>query len=203
MQRTGQTNPYLTTREAAQALGISLRTAQLWVESGQLEAWKTEGGHRRIKPESVQRLLDGSAPARYAQASETPSPARIRILVVEDDSIMLKLYRTVIASWKMPIDVITAGHGIDGLIRVGKDAPDLMITDLSMPGMDGIQMMRLLAASSFREGLEIVVVTGLDKTQIKALGGLPPDIQVFTKPVPFLQLKSIVTSIVERRAAYL
>ncbi|MBU1364195.1 MAG: response regulator [Gammaproteobacteria bacterium] len=203
MKRTEQVNSYLTTREAAKSLGISLRTAQLWVENGQLDAWKTDGGHRRISRASVQRLLDGAPPAAMTDIFVPPSPERIRVLVVEDDSILLKLYKTVIASWNLPIDVITAGNGIDGLIRVGKDAPDLMITDLSMPGMDGIQLIRLLAASSFREGLEIVVVSGLDKPQIDALGGLPADIRLFSKPVPFVQLKAIVSNIVERRAAYL
>ena len=42
-----------TTREAAEALGICVRTAQLWVEQGRLRAWKTPGGHRRILRESV------------------------------------------------------------------------------------------------------------------------------------------------------
>jgi excisionase family DNA binding protein len=63
MQRTETPGAFLTTREAAQALGVSLRTAQLWVENGQLEAWKTEGGHRRITPDSVQRLLRGNLQA--------------------------------------------------------------------------------------------------------------------------------------------
>lgn len=203
MPLTGHRNAYLTTREAAQILGISLRTAQLWVENGQLEAWKTCGGHRRISRASVQLVLDGFPPEQAADRSSITVADPIKILLVEDDSILIKLYRTVIDRWNMPIEVITAGNGIDGLIRVGKDSPDLMITDLSMPGMDGVQMIRLLAASSFRDGLEIVVVTGLDIAQIDALGGLPPEMPVFTKPVPFFQLKAIVDNIVVRRAAYL
>ena len=35
-------------REAARQLGVSVRTAQLWVEEGRLQAWKAPGGHRRI-----------------------------------------------------------------------------------------------------------------------------------------------------------
>jgi YesN/AraC family two-component response regulator len=115
---------------------------------------------------------------------------------------LIKLYKTVMASWKMPLEVITAGNGIDALIRIGKDAPDLMITDLSMPNMDGIQLIRNLAASSFREGLEIVVVSGLDVPEIEARGGLPADVRIFSKPVPFKDLKVIVQNIVERREAY-
>jgi CheY-like chemotaxis protein len=123
--------------------------------------------------------------------------------VVEDDSILIKLYKTVIANWKMPLEVITAGNGTDALIRIGKDAPDLMITDLSMPNMDGIQLIRNLATSSFREGLEIVVVSGLDVAEIEARGGLPGDIRIFPKPVPFNELMMIVQGIVKRRDAYI
>mgnify|MGYP000630290012 CR=1 FL=1 len=53
MQQTELSGSFLTTREAAQVLGVSLRTTQLWVENGQLDAWKTEGGHRRISRASV------------------------------------------------------------------------------------------------------------------------------------------------------
>jgi excisionase family DNA binding protein len=205
MQRTETPGGFLTTREAAQALGISLRTAQLWVENGQLEAWKTEGGHRRITPESVQRLLRGNLQAVAPEKPEAqpPSTERITVLIVEDDKILLKLYKIMFASWKMPVDVITAENGIDGLIRIGKDSPDLMIADLDMPGMDGIQLIRNLVTSSLREGLEIVAVSGLDATEIAARGGLPPEIAAFSKPVPFAQLKSIVNNIVEHRSAYL
>lgn len=46
-----------TTREAAKALGVALRTAQLWAETGRLRAWKTVGGHRRILVSSIHELL--------------------------------------------------------------------------------------------------------------------------------------------------
>ena len=48
-----------STREAADRLGVSLRTVQLWSEAGLLRAWKTPGGHRRILTASV----DGAAAA--------------------------------------------------------------------------------------------------------------------------------------------
>jgi len=44
---------YYTTIETAKLLGVSVRTVQLWVENGSLEAWKTAGGHRRIVASSV------------------------------------------------------------------------------------------------------------------------------------------------------
>ena len=127
----------------------------------------------------------------------------MKVLVVEDDSLLLKLYKTVIGNWNLPIDTITAGNGVDGLIRVGRDAPDLMITDLGMPDLDGFQMIHRLAATSYREGMDIVVVSGLDPADIEARGGLPKGIRIFSKPVPFDQLRAICAGMLERRAAYL
>lgn len=96
----------------------------------------------------MRRLLEGRAADGFGSAKSIIRPACIKILVVEDDSILIKLYKTAMASWMMPLEIITAGNGIDALIRIGKDTrPDLMITDISMPNMDGIQLIRNLATS--------------------------------------------------------
>ena len=197
------TTIYCTTREAAEMLGVSLRTAQLWAESGLLEAWKTEGGHRRINRASVQRLLAGERDPHSVPVAGERRIARMKILVVEDDVVLLKLYKTVIANWGLPLDVSVAGNGVEGLILVGRDTPDLMITDLAMPGMDGFELIRSLATSSFREGMEIVVVTGLDAADVEARGGLPDGVRLFPKPAPFAELRAIVVGMLERRASYL
>lgn len=49
-------DPILTTREAAHLLGVAVSTAQIWMESGALPAWKTPGGHRRVRLSAVRRL---------------------------------------------------------------------------------------------------------------------------------------------------
>ena len=50
-------DPILTTREAARLLGIAVSTAQQWIENGLLPAWKTPGGHRRVRLSAVSALL--------------------------------------------------------------------------------------------------------------------------------------------------
>jgi len=50
-------DPILTTREAARLLGIAVSTAQQWIENGLLPAWKTPGGHRRVRLSAVSSLL--------------------------------------------------------------------------------------------------------------------------------------------------
>ena len=51
-------DPTLTTRDAARLLGISVSTAQKWIESGALVSWKTPGGHRRMRQSAVLALLE-------------------------------------------------------------------------------------------------------------------------------------------------
>lgn len=197
---------FCTTREAAARLGVSLRTAQLWVDSGVLEAWKTDGGHRRILVSSVERLLRSEAAESSAGATESspiPALSRLRVLVVEDDNTLLKLYRLQIAGWNLPVDVTTAANGYDALVLIGREQPDLMIADLGLPGIDGFQMIRTLTASSFREGMEIAVVTGLEEADIQSKGNLPADVRVFRKPIPFGELKALVVDLLARRAAHI
>jgi excisionase family DNA binding protein len=194
---------YCTTRDAAEMLGVSLRTAQLWVDSGILEAWKTDGGHRRIKVDSVQRLLREQKPTEQSADASGDSAAltRLKVLVVEDDNVLLKLYRLRIAAWQLPVDVTTASNGYEALVLIGREQPDLMIADLNMPGLDGFQMVRTLVTSSFREGMQIVVVTGLDAVDVASRGGLPEGVRLFSKPVPFAELREIASDILRHRSS--
>ena len=63
----------VSTSDAARQLGVSVRTIQLWVESGRLAAWKTAGNHRRIYQYSC--LLYTSPSPRDATLSRMPSSA--------------------------------------------------------------------------------------------------------------------------------
>ena len=187
---------YCSTKEAAAVLGVSHRTVQLWVESGTLQAWRTAGGHRRITLESVNRLVDGRRIAIAAHApppapAATPASSTRRVLVVDDDPLMLRLYELEMAGWGMDLDVVKANNGFEALIRIGEERPDLLVSDLNMPGMDGFRMIRTLREDSGSAGMSMIVVSGLDRATIKAMG-LPADIPVFPKPVPFGELRAAV-----------
>lgn len=73
----------LTTREAAALLNASLRTIQLWVEAGQLKAWKTPGGHRRILRTAVDAMI------AERQAVSSGSGKHVQIDATREDMAML------------------------------------------------------------------------------------------------------------------
>jgi excisionase family DNA binding protein len=197
------TKVFCTTREAAALLGVSLSTAQNWAESGLLESWKTEGGHRRISRESVQRLI---ADPIVHRMHEVPDQAiksgqqALQILVVEDDPLLLKLYKARLGAWKISMVVETASDGFEGLVKVGLQRPDLLITDLQMPHMDGFQMINSLAQIADCSAMQIVAVTGLSIQDI-ASSALPSTVRVFTKPIPFNELESIAELLASQKKA--
>lgn len=190
---------YVTTYEAAGMLGVTLRTIQLWANRGVLDSWKTEGGHRRILRDSVERLLAERKPPPGPMADTpitTPSSTEaLRILVVEDEPDLLRLYRMQLAHWPIAPDVSLASNGIEGLVLIGSVRPHLLIADLHMPEMDGFQMLRTLRAMPQLDAMEIVIVTGLDPADIAQRGGLPDGTAILPKPIPFDELERIATRV--------
>lgn len=190
---------FCSTKEAAAMLGVSHRTVQLWVESGVLQAWKTAGGHRRIALASVNRLVEQRSNAIQAPVADHAEPSGRKVLLVDDDATMLRLYELEMSGWELPLEVMKASNGFEALIRIGEARPDLLISDLSMPGMDGFRMIRTLRTDQAYANMAIIVISGLDRATIKSMG-LPEDIPVFSKPVPFAELHRAVNQVLRPAA---
>lgn len=184
---------FLSTRQAALRLGVSLGTVQNMVESGALDAWKTAGGHRRIPATAVDALL-----ARRLKQNTGSVSTHLDILVAEDDAQLQKLYRATVDSWKLPISLRLVADGFEALLQVGQRRPDILIADLLMPGMDGYELIRRLRANDTLTNMEIVVVSAIPKSEIEA-GGLPGNITVFSKPVPFHEIKGFLLACLAAR----
>ena len=196
---------YCTTKQAAERIGVSHRTVQMWVENGTLQAWKTAGGHRRITLASVERLLDdrrtalGGAcaaprPARPAPRVQCEARAGARsVLIVDDDAMLLRLYELEISTWGLDLAVRKASNGLEALARIGEARPDILVSDLHMPGLDGFGMIQALRGDPGTASLPLVVVSGMDKPTVLSRG-LPDDIAFLTKPAPLAALRAAVTA---------
>lgn len=185
----------VTTRQAGEMLGVSLRTVQLWVESGVLPAWRTAGGHRRIARAAVdmlvaQRLHKLQMPSQPSEAVEPP--LGLRILLVEDDANLQHLFGVIVKKWDFPVELISAGNGFEGLLRIGQKRPHMVVTDLKMPFMDGFEMLRAIKKpGSGCEQLTLVAITSYSSDDISDKGGLPVGVTCFRKPVDYVKLKAI------------
>ncbi len=180
--------PVCTTSEAARRLGVSNTTIQLMVERGELRAWRTRGGHRRISVESVESVERRRGP----MAGRGRSGEGIEILIVEDDPDLREIYVKTLASWGLPLQVRTADDGLDALLSIERRRPAILITDLRMSAMDGFQFLRKLRAHPEFDVTQVLVVTGLDDETLRQHGPLPPGVAVFRKPVPFEKIRGFI-----------
>jgi excisionase family DNA binding protein len=186
---------FCTTRQAADLLGMSVGTVQLWVDSGVLQAWKTPGGHRRVMRDSVQALLAKTPPAAPVESIALQMAHNLRVLVVEDDAHLLRLYQAQLSAWPMKPEVKVVDSAIAALLEMGRRRPDLLVTDLHMSGMDGFNLLRVLRSTPEMTATTIAVVTGLDASDIARRGGVPAGIAVLPKPIPFQRLLDIAKGI--------
>ncbi len=166
-------------------LGVSLGTVQNMVEEGVLDAWKTTGGHRRIKRESVMAHL---ARRGSAQASPNTGDGGLSVLIAEGDVSLQNLYRETVEAWGLPLVIEIVGNGFDALLVVGQRIPDILIVDPVMPGMDGFELVRVLHANPSLASTDIIVVSSLGRDELALRGTLPPDVSVYAKPIPFHEL---------------
>ncbi|MFE0019438.1 response regulator transcription factor [Amycolatopsis sp. NPDC059021] len=90
--------------------------------------------------------------------AEVAPSARRRILVVDDD----ERVRTVV-TWQLEADgflVTEAGDGHTALERIAAEPPDLMVLDLSLPGLGGLDVLRRVRHDRSRTPLPVVVLSG-------------------------------------------
>ncbi len=183
---TIKSQSWIGTKEAASLLNVSQRTIQKWIDEGKIISSKTLGGHRRIDKAHLYQLL----PEEKQQ--ETPAESRpLIVLQVEDSALLRQLCELRFQSFKTPYVLHSAQNGYEGLRLIGKHQPDLLLTDLRMPNIDGFEMIRELQADKAHQNLRIVVITALGSDEIQRRGGLPESVTILGKPIPFASLENI------------
>lgn len=186
---------YLSTRKAAGILGVSLRTVQLWVENGTLQAWKTAGGHRRILMDSVSDILK----ERNISIDKHSSKDELVMVLVDDDAEIRDAYSLSISMTGLPIKLITAANGYEGLLKIGQYHPDIIMTDLMMPNMNGYEMLKAIKAEIDISNSEIIVVTAMDKENVNLKEIIDSGITLFHKPLKFESIEKIMVKILEEK----
>lgn len=119
-----------------------------------------------------------------------------RLLVVDDDpGLLLAVSETLRAEG---YDVKTARRGAEALIIVAQTLPDLIISDIRMPGMDGYQLVRNLRSNARTRLVPIVFLTAKDEITDRIQGFRTGVDAYLTKPFEPEELVAIVRAILQR-----
>ena len=145
-----------STHDVAKICSVTPTTVIRWIEDGLIPAFKTVGGHRRVRREDLEKVCrDRNIPFNLATGDEVG-----RILVVDDEPVVLDLVRDVVKDLSQEFDVEVARDAFDAGRLVAVFRPQLIFLDLMMPGVDGFEVCKRLKAEPTTANSEVIAVTG-------------------------------------------
>ena len=118
------------------------------------------------------------------------------ILVVDDDTDILALLEMSLTS--DGFNVITASDGMEGLERAKTDLPDLILLDVMMPYMDGLQVIEKLKSDSDTSSIPIMWITAKSQTEDKLKGLETGGDDYITKPFDLREVSARINAVLGR-----
>jgi excisionase family DNA binding protein len=154
MVNTKNDKSIYTTHEVSRLLHVNPRSVINWIEQSLLPSYRTPGGHRRIRRDDLLAFL---------RKHQIPTPeslveGKFNVLIVDDEPEIVDLVKTYLLR-QGGYEVATALDGISALIEVGRTKPDLLILDIMIPGVDGIEVCRRIKDDSSNRTI-IIAVSG-------------------------------------------
>jgi excisionase family DNA binding protein len=156
---------FLTTEEVLEYLNVNLRTVYRLIKAGKIPAIRV-GRQWRFRKRDLDKWLDSQRHGDTKGAVATP--ARSRILLVDDEESIRKLLSRMLES-SYDVEVAADGETAMRLLRESDAHYDLLISDLNMPGIDGLMLIR--EAQRIDPTLPAIIITGYstESSAIEAL----------------------------------
>src|SRR5690606_33860023 len=143
---------FLTPNEVASLLMVSPITVRQWAQKGLLEAQTTAGGHRRFSREVIEA---------FARQRGIQLPGSQQRLLIVDDNRELNAYLAALFGTHVPdLEISSAYDGFDAGRQVQARKPTVVLLDIMMPGIDGIEVCRSLKEDPETAGIRVVAMTG-------------------------------------------
>ena len=179
----------LTVFQASKYCNVSPKTIINWIEAGHIEAYKTVGGHRRIKKSNLENFMRKQG---IPFPEEEAVNERKRILIVDDDPIIVETIVQALEEEEYNYEIISASDGFEAGLQVNHFRPHLLILDIMMPDLKGYDVCKKIKENEETKGTKILVLSAyLDDEKFKKMKEYGADL-CFSKPLPLPQLKEEV-----------
>lgn len=99
----------------------------------------------------------------------------------------------------MPIDCTCMASAMEAMMDMTSIRPEVLVSDLQMPGVDGFEFLRTVRANPAFAGTLMLVMTVLSDEEIAARGGLPRHTHVLHKPVNTVWLSGFMAALVRAK----
>ncbi len=186
----------LTTFEAARLCQVSYNTIKNWIKRGLLDAYRTAGGHLRIRNEELKNFCAEQGIPMGAQLE----PMHRKVLIVDDEESIRVALQEALGNFPEKFDIFTASDGFEAGTLMEAERPDLVILDLVMPGMDGFKVCQSIRRSPALKHVKIIVLTGFpSERNLDRASELGADL-CLAKPIDRTVLFESITDVMKPRA---
>jgi excisionase family DNA binding protein len=178
-----------TVFQASKYCNVSPKTIINWIEAGHINAYKTVGGHRRVKKPDLEDFMRKQG---IPIPQEEVVDERKRILIVDDDAIIVETIVQALEEEEYDYELISASDGFEAGLQVNHFRPHLLILDIMMPDIKGYEVCRKIKSNEETKDTKIIVLSAyLDDEKFKKMREYGADL-CFSKPFPLPQLKEEV-----------
>ncbi len=190
--RTVLKEEFLTTGDVAKYCKVTPNGVKKWISDGKLQAFQTPGGHFRIFKNDFKEFLMATRFPIDPKFFETPEK---KVLVVDDEAAIRELTVDLLTDMGSEYVVETAEDGYEALMKVGAFEPDLLILDIRMPKIDGLEVLRRIKKNPDMQNLKVLIFTGFleEKETILEIGAD----DLLLKPVNLNTLREKIESLLE------
>ncbi|MEJ2715557.1 MAG: response regulator [Deltaproteobacteria bacterium] len=182
----------LTVYQASKYCSVSPKTVSNWIDEGHINAFRTVGGHRRIRKEDLDAFLRRQG---MPIPSEFENGDRKRILVIDDDKLIVETIVSSLEEEPYNYEIISASDGFEAGLQVSHFKPDLLILDIMMPDIDGYEVCSKVKQDAGTCHMKIIVLSAyMDEENYERMKRNGADI-CFSKPLPLEKLKKEVANL--------
>lgn len=147
--------PIYTTHDIGTLLQVDASTVSKWIDKGLLTAYRTPGGHRRVRRDDLKSFLI---------AHQMPVPSElgdgtVRLLVVDDNKPTLDAIKRAFKPYAGQVELMFMSSGVEALLDLSELRPHGMLLDLNMPDVDGYQVCRQLRARAKLNSIKVLAMT--------------------------------------------
>ena len=182
------TEPFFTTKSAGKGTGLGLSMVAGFIQqSGGVFRIESEGG----RGTAIEMVL----PATRAEQADTPAPDAEQaseigiasVLVVDDDESVRLILSEQLRDLGLEVSVAEDGRHALELLEQGPDQPEFVLTDFSMPGLDGMGLLE--AVRGKWPCIRGAIMTGNPQENLANCG---PGVTVIRKPIDPAELKRLL-----------
>lgn len=181
----------LDVKEVADYLQINKMTVYKLVRNGDIPAFKI-ASEWRFKKELIDQWLMDKLHGKMPEIAKIPMSKGKKILVIDDETFIREFFQKALT--RDGYNVILASNGYEGLNKVRLENPDLVLLDIKMPGLDGLETLKQIKAAN--KNIPVIMLsayvcasTNLEATKLGAFDSL-------AKPFDLDEIKVIIDNAV-------